>query len=54
MTFRHAHYNQDASQDLGIALRSFARLCQQHGIETPYARKQRWRSAAGSICVRPQ
>ena len=33
--------NQDASQALGIALRSFGRLCRQYGIETPYARRRR-------------
>ena len=38
--------NQDASQALGIAMRSFSRLCRQHGIETPYARKQRQRQEA--------
>ena len=49
------HHNQDASQALGIARRSFGRLCRQHGIETPYARKQRKRrSAAGSSRVRPR
>jgi hypothetical protein len=31
--------NQDASQALGITLRSFSRLCHEYGIETPYARK---------------
>ena len=29
--------NQDASQALGINMRSFGRLCRQYGIETPYA-----------------
>lgn len=33
--------NQDASQALGIAMRSFGRLCREYGIETPYARKRR-------------
>ena len=33
--------NQDASQALGIAMRSFSRLCRQYGIETPYARRRR-------------
>jgi hypothetical protein len=33
--------NQDASQALGIAMRSFSRLCRRHGIETPWARRRR-------------
>ena len=33
--------NQEASQALGIVMRSFARLCRKYGIETPYVRKQR-------------
>ena len=33
--------NKDASKALGIALGSFGRLCQQYGIETPYARRRR-------------
>ena len=33
--------NDLASQALGITARSFSRLCRQHGIETPYARKRR-------------
>lgn len=33
--------NEGASQALGITTRSFSRLCRQHGIETPYARKRR-------------
>ena len=46
--------NQDASQALGIAMRSFARLFRQHSIETPYARKQRKRQrAAAGPRVRP-
>ena len=48
------HHNQDASQALGIGLRSFARLCRQYGIETPYARRRRQRSAAGGNRVRPR
>ena len=35
--------NQKAGQALGINARSFARLCRQYGIETPYARRQRMR-----------
>ena len=31
--------NQDASQALGITMRSFSRLCREYGIETPYMRK---------------
>lgn len=33
--------NADAAGPLGITPRSFARLCQQYGIETPYGRKRR-------------
>ena len=33
--------NQDASRALGIAMRSFGRLCREYGIETPYVRKRR-------------
>ena len=33
--------NKAAGQALGIASRSFSRLCRQHGIESPYARKRR-------------
>lgn len=40
--------NQDAGQALGITMRSFSRLCRQHGIETPYARKLRQRQEARS------
>ncbi|NKB71038.1 MAG: hypothetical protein GKR89_28545 [Candidatus Latescibacteria bacterium] len=35
------HQNKDASAALGISLRYFARLCRQHGIETPHARRRR-------------
>ncbi len=31
------HNNQDASRALGIAMRSFGRLCRRYEIETPYA-----------------
>ena len=30
-----------AGAALGIAMRSFSRLCREYGIETPYARKRR-------------
>ncbi len=33
--------NQDASQALGITMRSFGRLCRKHDIETPYVKKHR-------------
>jgi hypothetical protein len=33
--------NQDASRALGIALRSFSRLCRRYEVETPYARRRR-------------
>lgn len=35
------HTNQDASRALGIALRSFSRLCKRYEVETPYARRRR-------------
>ena len=38
------HSNEAAGRALGIVGRSFSRLCRQHGIETPYARKRRQRS----------
>ena len=38
--------NEDASQALGIAMRSFGRLCRKYGIETPYIRKRRRLSEA--------
>ena len=31
--------NSAASAALGITQRTFSRLCRQHGIETPYARR---------------
>ena len=40
------HSNEDASRALGIVGRSFSRLCRQHGIETPYARKRRQNTQA--------
>ena len=33
--------NQEASQALGITLRSFNRLCHKYGVESPYARRCR-------------
>lgn len=33
--------NKEASQALGITLRSFSRLCRKYEIETPYNRKRR-------------
>ena len=38
--------NADASKALGIAGGTFGRLCRQYGIETPFARQRRARSAA--------
>ena len=40
--------NADASRALGITTQAFGRLCRQHGIETPHARRRRGsrRSAA--------
>jgi len=31
--------NQEASLALGIALGTFGRLCREHGIQTPHARR---------------
>ena len=39
--------NDLASQALGITARSFSRLCRQHEIETPYARRRRQLREAG-------
>ena len=33
--------NSQAAAVLGIATRSFSRLCREHGIETPWARERR-------------
>lgn len=38
--------NKDACAAMGICLKSFSRLCRQHGIETPYARKESRRRGA--------
>ncbi|MBT4101326.1 MAG: hypothetical protein HOM68_24345 [Gemmatimonadetes bacterium] len=35
------HSNLDAARALGIAQRSFSRLCKRYEVETPYARKRR-------------
>lgn len=35
--------NLDASQALGITIRSFSRLCRKYEIESPFARRQRQR-----------
>ena len=43
------HNNQDASRALGIAMRSFSRLCRRFEIETPYARKRRRMKEAASF-----
>ena len=32
--------NTEAAAVLGIAPRSFSRLCREHGIETPWVRKR--------------
>jgi hypothetical protein len=36
--------NIDASRALGIAMRSFSRLCRRYEVETPHARRRRQRS----------
>jgi len=33
--------NADASRALGITTQAFGRLCRQHDIETPHARRRR-------------
>ena len=40
--------NQDASRALGIAMRSFSRLCRRYDVETPYARRRRRLQECGS------
>ena len=42
--------NTEASRALGIALGSFGRLCRQHEIETPYARRRRRRARHRQQC----
>ena len=43
--------NEDASRALGIAMRSFGRLCRKYGIETPYVRKRRRASDFRTSCI---
>ena len=43
--------NQDASQALGITIRSFSRLCQKFAVESPYWRRRR---ALGEVGRRHQ
>ena len=38
---RQYHTNVDAATALGIRSDSFSRLCQRHGVETPYSRTKR-------------
>ena len=45
------HSNEDASRALGIAMRTFGRLCREYGIETPYKRKLRRRSRVSDKSV---
>jgi hypothetical protein len=33
--------NKDAGAALGMSMRGFSRACRRHGIETPYARRQK-------------
>lgn len=40
--------NQDAASALGVTARSFARLCKEYDIETPYGRKRRQTTDARS------
>lgn len=40
--------NKDAGAALGMSMRGFARACQRHGIETPYARRKKLRSPSRS------
>ena len=41
--------NQDASRALGIAMRSFSRLCRRYEVETPHARRRRRRQKCQSL-----
>lgn len=45
--------NKEASAALGIHPRSFARLCRQHGISTPYVRRRNARQASLAVSDRP-
>ena len=45
--------NNDAAAALGIDPRSFARICRQSGIETPYSRSLRKRRAAKAESTAP-
>jgi hypothetical protein len=38
--------NQDASQALGITIRSFSRLCHKYEVESPHSRRRRTLSEA--------
>ena len=35
------HENRDAATALGFSPGAFSRLCEKHGIETPYKRRRR-------------
>lgn len=41
--------NGDASRALGIAMRSFSRLCRRYEVETPHARRRRRRQKCQSL-----
>ena len=43
--------NSDASRALGIAMRSFSRICKRFDIETPHARSRRRRQKALGRCA---
>ncbi len=43
--------NSDASRALGIAMRSFSRICKRFEVETPYARTRRRRDEAVRKCA---
>lgn len=46
--------NEAAGRALGIAPRSFSRLCRRYGVETPYGRRLRERREARQGCSGPR
>jgi hypothetical protein len=41
--------NKEAGAALGMSMRGFARACRRHGIETPYARRQKSRRPKDAV-----
>ncbi|NKB68249.1 MAG: hypothetical protein GKR89_14400 [Candidatus Latescibacteria bacterium] len=40
--------NSEAAAALGVAMRSFGRMCKAYGIETPWGRKRRRQQGAAA------